>query len=115
MRLKIPALIAILSAASPALAAQPFDGEWTMSAATREGTCAVYTFEVGIVDGRIQTPAGVAISGSGMVSPKGRVAVTFVAGSNTISASGQASKATASGRWEAPTLACSGSWSAQRR
>ncbi len=115
MHLRLPLFLAALSITSPVLAAQPYDGDWTLSASTRDGTCSAYTFEVGIVDGRIQTPSGVMISGSGQVSPKGRIAVTFVAGSNAINASGQASNATASGRWEAPTLACSGSWSAQRR
>lgn len=114
MRTRLLVLIAIATA-SPALAAQPYDGSWTMSTATGEGGCGPQSFEVGIKEGRIETPAGVPISGSGTVSAKGRVAVAFLAGSNTINASGQASKATASGRWQAPTLGCSGSWSAQRR
>lgn len=104
-----------LAGASPLGAAQPYDGSWTLTTATRVGTCNPYTLDVGISDGRIQTPAGVLVSGAGSVSPSGHVSVKFVAGSNVISASGRAFKATASGRWNAPTLACSGKWSAQRK
>jgi hypothetical protein len=111
-RLKI---LLFLAAAPPAFAAEPFDGTWTISTATLRGACSAYSLDIGIVNGRVQTPSGVLVSGSGSVSPKGRVFVRFVAGSDVISASGQASRGTASGRWVAPTLACSGRWSGQRR
>ena len=115
MHFRLPTAVAAAALfATPVFAAQIYDGSWTMSALTREGGCSAYSFDVGIVNGRIETPAGVAISGSGNISAKGRVAVAFIAGSNTINASGQASANAASGRWEAPTLACSGSWSAQK-
>ena len=107
--------VVLLALASPALAAQPNDGSWTMSASTQSGTCSSYSFEVGIVDGRIQTPPGVPVAGTGSVSAAGAVAVSFTAGSDVISASGRAKRGTASGRWNAPTLACSGVWVAQRR
>lgn len=109
------ACLVLLASAIPAAAGQPFDGSWSMSASTQSGACSSYSFELGIADGRIQTPAGVLVSGSGQVTASGVVGVNFTAGSDVISASGRAKRTIASGRWTAPTLACSGTWQAQRR
>ena len=106
--------LVLLTTAWPA-AADPFDGSWIMSADTLEGSCGTYTFDVGIIDGRIQTPPNVPISGTGSINAKGAVNVQFTAASNVITASGHASKGGAFGRWTAPSMACAGSWRAQRR
>ncbi len=109
------AILAFFSLTVPAFAAQPFDGDWSMSASTVSGSCANYTFDVGIVQGRIKTPGGVMIAGSGHVTPAGVIQVNFTAGSDVISASGKANNTAASGRWTAPSLACAGTWQAQKR
>ena len=98
----------------PAAAAQPFDGDWSMSAATQSGSCAAYTFNVSIVEGQMATPPGM-ISGSGSVSRSGAVAVNLTANGNAISGTGKAAGGAASGRWTSPTLGCAGTWQAQRR
>src|SRR5436309_1498791 len=104
-----------LATAASALAAEPFDGSWLVSVTTREGSCGTFSSELLIAQGRIVTPPGVLLSGSGKVSRSGGVAVDFVAGSSAIRASGHARKSAAQGSWRAPTLSCSGAWQALRR
>ena len=110
--LLVPLILA--SAAVPAAAAQPFDGAWTLNVTTRSGTCDSYAWEVGISQGRIETPANVPVAGSGRVTPTGNVSVRFTRGADVMTASGSASGGRASGQWRAPTLDCSGSWQAVR-
>jgi hypothetical protein len=98
-----------------ATAAQPFDGSWQVNVATQNGSCGAYSSEIVITEGRIVTPPGVLISGSGNVSPAGRIAVEFIAGTSSIKASGQAKRSSAQGQWLAPSLSCSGNWRAYRR
>ena len=109
------ACLILLATTVSASAAQPFDGSWRVSVATQTGSCGTYSSELVITEGRIGTPPGVLISGSGNVSRAGRIAVEFVAGSSSIKASGQAKRSAAQGRWQSPTLSCSGTWQAVRR
>lgn len=109
------AFLALAVSALPAAAAQPYDGSWLLSVTTQSGTCSSYSWDVSITEGRIQTPSGLPVTGSGNVTSGGKVAVQFTTGSDVMTASGQANRNVASGRWNAPTLACSGAWSAQRR
>lgn len=104
-----------LLATVSASAAQPFDGAWDVDVATQKGSCGTYSSELVIREGRIGTPPGMLISGSGNVSRAGRIVVEFAAGSSSIKASGQARRSAAQGRWLAPTLSCSGTWQAVRR
>ena len=101
-------------ATASAMAAEPFDGSWLVSVMTREGSCGTYSSELLISQGRIGTPPGVLVSGSGKVIWVG-VAVDFVSASSAIRASGRAKKSAAQGHWRAPTLSCSGTWQALRR
>ena len=109
------ACIVLLATTVSATAAQPFDGSWLVNVATQVGNCGTYSSELLISEGRIATPPGTLVSGSGTVSRSGRVAVHFSAGSSSINASGQAKRLAAQGRWRAPTLSCSGTWQAARR
>lgn len=104
----------LTSAAVPAVAAQSFDGAWTLNVTTRNGSCDSYAWEVAISQGRIQTPPNLPVSGSGRVTPAGVVSVQFTRGSDVMTASGSASGRQASGNWKAPSLSCSGSWRAVR-
>ena len=109
------ACLAWLATTVSATAAQPFDGSWQVSVATQNGSCGTYSMELVITEGRIGTPPGVLISGSGKVSRAGRIEVDFAADSFSIRASGRAKGSAAQGRRLAQTLSCSGTWQAVRR
>ena len=67
------ACIVLLATTVSATAAQPFDGSWLVNVATQVGNCGTYSSELLISEGRIATPPGTLVSGSGTVSRSGRV------------------------------------------
>jgi hypothetical protein len=119
---KIQAIVfAVLCGATPAiwgpaLAAQTFDGTWSVEVVTEKGTCdQAYRWDIVIRDGRIATAPDMPASGTGTVSQSGSVNVNFSRGSDTLSARGTASGKWATGVWNAPTKGCAGRWRAERR
>ena len=105
-------LSGLLAFSMPVLAAQPFDGDWTLNADTTTGTCAARSLDVTVAEGQIGTTNPL-VSGAGHVSPTGVVAISMTAGTETITASGRAKGTGASGKWSSSD--CKGIWHALRR
>lgn len=106
----------VLAAQSPAFAAQPFDGTWSVEVVTEKGDCdRAYRWDLTIADGHIATTADMPARASGAVSKKGAVSVQFQSGSDSLSATGTASGKWATGTWASPSRSCSGRWRAERR
>jgi hypothetical protein len=112
--LAVSVLFALVSADS-AWAAQPFDGTWAVSVTPKAGSCQSYTWDIEIAGGQIGTSANTFVKGSGSVSRRGVVSVSFVYGSAAVNAHGSARGSTAHGQWKAPLLGCAGVWQASRR
>jgi hypothetical protein len=92
-----------------------YDGWWTLSIATRRGSCdRHYSFQLQVSNGLVtfQGPASV----TGRVSPGGQVRVSVWAGDKRAHGSGRLSRSSGRGYWSghSGTGRCSGSWSAQR-
>jgi hypothetical protein len=99
------------SAATPALAQQPFDGTWNVTIVTNSGSCehsASSTLTVS--EGRISA-AGANVSGS--IGREGVVRVSI----NGAFANGQLSGNAGSGKWNGASggVPCSGRWQASRQ
>lgn len=115
MRALLFALLAV-PCVTPALAAQPFDGQWSVEVITEKGTCdRAYRWDLTIANGRVSTPPNMPAGATGVVSPKGAVSVNFSRGNDRMSASGSASGKWATGNWSSQSLGCSGRWRAERR
>jgi hypothetical protein len=101
-----------------AAARTPYDGNWSVSIWTEQGTCdRGYRYELGVENGRVYYRGQGAFSVSGRVSPNGSVRVTVSRGSSLASGSGRLARNSGSGRWsgKSSTSACSGTWEAERR
>jgi hypothetical protein len=114
------AVASTLSASASVAAGTPFDGSWSVSIITEQGTCdRAYRYRVKIQDGSVSydEPNGPAISFTGEVTPKGAVSVSLIFGDKQAAATGRLSRNTGSGRWsgKADAQNCSGRWEAQRR
>src|SRR3954468_16151820 len=90
-----PALFACL-VASANLQAATYDGLWSVLIITERGSCDVYRWDVSVVGGRAQTAMAQTLGG---VDGRGRVQVTFLRGSERLTATGQLSGYFGSGRW----------------
>jgi hypothetical protein len=106
------AIIASLIATSSVTQAAPYDGVWSVLIVTERGSCDVYRWDVVLTGGRAQTTMAQTIGG---VDGRGRVQVTFVRGSERLSATGRLSGYFGSGRWLSPSRDCGGRWHAERR
>jgi hypothetical protein len=120
IRVLIPAgLVALaLSAASPSLARNNFDGDWSVAVETRSGACMpTVRYPVVITNGIVtnggETPARV----QGRVAPTGAVRVTVQSGGSWASGSGRLTAMGGSGVWRGQGTSglCEGTWQAQRR
>lgn len=110
-------VLGVLSAAwligTPAAAAAPFDGTWTVTIATRSGACESATLGIEVRDGKI-------VSGNPVVNVQGRVAdsgglrVVVGDGMRKANGSGRLSGASGSGTWRGRGGICSGTWVAER-
>ena len=100
-----------IAAATPALAGQPYDGQWNVTVVTKSGNCEPSTSStLTISEGRISAP-GAAISGT--IGREGLVRVSI----NGAYANGQLSGNTGSGKWNGASagVPCSGRWEASRQ
>ncbi len=108
-------LTAIIPFAAPNLAwAATYDGIWSVSIITKDGSCSNYRWDITIANGQATEIEGKAGLSSGDISNGGQVAITIVRDSDTLNATGSAAGASASGTWTSPTLECSGVWDAAR-
>lgn len=112
----LPILVLLAMPAASALAAQPFDGQWSVEVVTEKGSCdQAYRWNLSIREGHVVTTPDMPAQASGSVSPAGIVAVKFSRGGDSMTATGTASGGWANGKWASPTLACAGRWKAERR
>jgi hypothetical protein len=109
--------LALLSAAwmigTPAAAAAPFDGSWTVRIATESGACKSGTLPIEVRDGKIVSGNPVVIV-SGQVGQSGGLRVVVGDGVRKANGSGKLSATSGSGTWSGGGGMCSGSWVAER-
>jgi len=100
---------AVVVAAAPVSAQQPYDGLWQVTVVTKSGSCdAQTTSTVNVSDGKI---SGGPVSGT--VGSGGLVRVSI----NGAYANGQLNGKTGSGKWNGASagVPCSGRWEASRQ
>jgi hypothetical protein len=100
---------ALVVAAAPVSAQQPYDGLWQVTVVTKSGSCdAQTTSTVNVSDGKI---SGGPVSGT--VGSGGLVRVSI----NGAYANGQLSGKSGSGKWNGASsgVPCSGRWEASRQ
>src|SRR5215469_11761992 len=101
----------VASAATSALAQQPFDGTWNVTIVTKTGSCdPTASSTLTVTDGKISA-AGANVSGS--IGREGLVRVSI----NGAYANGQLSGNAGSGKWNGASggIPCSGRWEASRQ
>ena len=98
----------------PAIAADSYDGTWSVELRTEKGSCdASRSARLGVQGGRIEE-AGFVVSANGTVDARGRVSVNVSGGGDMLAAKGVLAKSAGSGTWASPSRGCSGRWSASR-
>ena len=98
-------------AAAPALAQTPYDGLWSVTVVTKNGSCEAQTRStLTITDGKVSAP-GADVSGS--IGREGLVRVSI----GGAYANGQLSGNSGSGKWNGASagVPCSGRWEASRQ
>ncbi|WP_315704074.1 MULTISPECIES: hypothetical protein [unclassified Bradyrhizobium] len=98
------------SAAAPAFAQSPYDGQWQVTIVTNSGSCEPSASStLTVADGRISAP-GANVSGS--IGREGLVKVSI----NGAYANGQLNGNSGSGKWNGASagIPCSGRWQASR-
>jgi hypothetical protein len=98
-------------AAAPALAQTPYDGLWSVTVVTKNGSCEAQTHStLTITDGKVSAP-GADVSGS--IGREGLVRVSI----GGAYANGQLSGNSGSGKWNGASagIPCSGRWEASRQ
>lgn len=110
-------VLALVSAAwlvgTPAAAAAPFDGSWTVDIATQSGACKSGTLPIEVRDGKIVSGNPV-LNVSGQVGDSGGLRVIVGDGVRKANGSGKLSATSGSGTWSGGGGICSGTWVAQR-
>jgi len=113
-RAGIIALVITAPTAAIAAAGSVYDGRWSLSITTQQGTCETYNFPVQITNGAVTFPG--LNKASGRVAAGGAVRVNVTTGDRTASGSGTLTPGSGSGRWTGRSgeARCSGTWTAQR-
>jgi type 1 fimbria pilin len=96
--------------AAPALAQNPYDGNWQVTIVTKSGSCEpTASSMLTVADGKISAPGA---SVSGTIGREGLVKVSI----NGAYANGQLSGNAGSGKWNGASagIPCSGRWEASR-
>jgi len=109
--------LAIL-AGTPAHAATPYDGLWSVLIITEQGTCdRGYRYAVRIKQGRVghADPSSSSFNIQGRVASGGGIRVSVMRGDKRADGSGRMTKNAGSGKWRSSKGECSGIWSAERR
>ncbi len=108
------ALATSLGTTSAAVAANSFDGAWSVLIVTDSGDCdRAYRYALHITNGKISYDDP-SFNVSGHVDPRGHVNVTISAGGQCASGSGRLSGDSGQGHWigRSSTSSCSGHWQA---
>jgi hypothetical protein len=111
-------MIVVVGFASEGTARTRFDGLWSVSIVTQQGSCdRSYRYPVAITNGVVQqavnqSDASVAIAGR--VSGSGAVAVSVRSGDQFARGSGRLNAVSGQGQWLSPTSGCAGYWVAER-
>ncbi len=122
--LRISTLVALAALLSPVAvdaktsrgaSAGAFDGRWSILVVTRQGTCDVYRWNVGVGAGRITDIGDDVARAAGRIDASGKVSVTLTRGTDVLSATGAMQGDSGSGSWRSPSRSCSGTWQAERR
>jgi hypothetical protein len=114
------ASLAALCLSSPAMAASPYDGSWTMQLVTTSGHCGVINMGMAINGGHISATSGKfvmhKIALNGLIWGSGKTKINGVAGPRQAVGIGHFTKAKGSGKWNGtgPAGVCSGYWVAAR-
>jgi hypothetical protein len=115
--LQVSALaVGCMAIAAPAVARTPYDGDWSVVIATRDGACPPSVrYGVQIINGMVVNPSGQA-QVQGRVSPSGTVSVTVQAGGQSANGSGRLNSTRGGGVWRGQGNAgfCQGTWVAER-
>ena len=91
-----------------------FDGTWIVSMTGGGFVCSRVPSQTLVVqNGTVSGGSGVSVSGQ--VEPSGSLSLALQKGGIRGSASGKLSGTSGSGNWTAPSMGCSGKWTAQRR
>lgn len=98
---------------TPAAAAAPFDGSWTVRIATRSGACKDGTLPVEVRDGKIVSGNPV-VTVSGQVGQSGGLKVVVGDGIRKANGSGRLTGDSGSGTWRGGGGLCTGTWVAER-
>lgn len=110
-------LLALVSAAwlvgTPAAAAAPFDGSWTVNIATKSGACESGSLPIEVRDGKIVSGNPV-VNIQGQVADSGGIRVSVGNGVRKANGSGKLAGTAGSGTWSGGSGLCSGTWVAQR-
>jgi hypothetical protein len=110
-------LLALVSAAwlvgTPAAAAAPFDGSWTVNIATQSGACKDGSLPIEVRDGKIVSGNPV-VNVQGQVADSGGLRVIVGDGVRKANGSGKLSGTSGAGTWSGGGGICSGTWVAQR-
>ena len=115
-KLTATALIAFtaVAAATPTFAMPRYDGMWSVSVVTTRGDCiASYRYPMMIENGVLANGGALAINVSGKVASNGAIKVTVSSGDKSATGHGRLAGNSGSGFWSG--MACSGSWTAERR
>ena len=108
---------ACLAIAGPALAASPYDGNWSVVIRTSGGACdPSFRYGITISNGAVLNSSGSPADVQGRVTPGGAVRVSVQAGGQWASGSGRLSRSSGGGTWrgEGSAGACEGTWTAAR-
>lgn len=106
------------SSVEPAAAmSQAFDGVWSVSIATVNGTCPTgLRYPAVITNGRIVQASGEnGYQISGEVNNAGAIVVTVSDGGKSATGRGRISRTNGGGTWMTSDRQCSGTWAAERR
>ena len=110
-------LLALVSAAwligTPAAAAAPFDGSWTVNIATKSGACDSGSLPIEVRDGKIVS-GNPGVSIQGQVADSGGIRVSVGNGVRKANGSGKLAGTSGNGTWSGGSGLCSGTWVAQR-
>jgi hypothetical protein len=109
-------MLALVSAAwlvgTPAAAAAPFDGSWTVNIASQSSACTSGSLPIEVRDGKIVS-GHPTVSVQGQVAESGGLRVIVGDGMRKANGSGKLTGTSGSGTWSASGI-CSGTWIAQR-
>jgi hypothetical protein len=110
-------LLALVSAAwlvgTPAAAAAPFDGSWTVNIASQSGACKSGSLPIEVRDGKIVS-GNPTVNVQGQVADHGGLRVIVGDGVRKANGSGKLSGTSGSGTWSGGGGICSGTWVAER-